>query len=98
MTLLVDPSVWPAHGRLWCHLVSDESFDELHAFAGALGFPPRAFHRDHYDVPAERRDEVVRAGAVQVPSRELVRRIADAGLRRRMPPRSRHGSGPDGAG
>lgn len=98
MTLLVDPPKWPAHGRLWSHLVSDESFDELHAFAGALGLPSRAFHRDHYDVPAERHGEVVDAGAEEVSSRELVRRIVDAGLRRRMPRRSRHGARPDGGG
>lgn len=68
---------------MWCHLVSDASFDELHAFAASVGMPERAFHRDHYDVPAERRDDMLRAGARAVTSRELVRRIAAAGLRRR---------------
>ncbi len=82
MALLIDPAVWPARDRLWCHLVSDTSFDELHAFARAAGMPERAFHRDHYDVPAERRAEVVAMGAQEVSSKELVRRIAAAGLRR----------------
>ena len=33
VTVLIDPPRWPAHGRVWSHLVSDESYDELHAFA-----------------------------------------------------------------
>jgi hypothetical protein len=82
MAILVDPATWPGRGRLWCHLVSDESFAELHAFAAAAGIPERAFERDHYDVPAERRDELIEAGAQPVRSRELVRRITAAGLRR----------------
>ncbi|MFI5099503.1 MAG: DUF4031 domain-containing protein [Actinomycetes bacterium] len=82
MAILVDAAVWPGRGRLWCHLVSDSSFDELHAFAGACGIPERAFERDHYDVPAERRDELIAAGAQPVRSRELVERITAAGLRR----------------
>ena len=32
MTLLIDPPNSPGHGRLWSHLASDESFDELHRF------------------------------------------------------------------
>ncbi|HEX6444247.1 MAG TPA: DUF4031 domain-containing protein [Streptosporangiales bacterium] len=83
MTLLIDAAIWPRYGRMWCHLVSDESHDELHAFAASLGMSQRAFHRDHYDVPAERRDDVLRAGAQAVTSRELVHRIVAAGLRRR---------------
>ncbi|MBO0828905.1 MAG: DUF4031 domain-containing protein [Streptosporangiales bacterium] len=83
MTVLIDAATWPRHGRMWCHLVSDASFHELHAFAASVGMPERAFHRDHYDVPAERRDDMLRAGAQAVTSRELVRRIVAAGLRRR---------------
>jgi hypothetical protein len=67
---------------MWSHLVSDASFDELHAFAGRLGIPERAFERDHYDIPSHRYEEVVRAGAVEVGSKELLRRLTGAGLRR----------------
>jgi Protein of unknown function (DUF4031) len=81
MTLLVDEPRWWWRGRRWCHLVSDESLDELHAFAAGLDIPSRAFQGDHYDVPEEHRDEVIAAGAVVVPSRELVRRLRAAGLR-----------------
>ncbi len=83
MTVLVDPPTWPARGRLWSHLVSDVSFEELHEFARRVGVPERGFHRDHYDVPQERYDDMVAAGATPVTSRELVARIVTAGLRRR---------------
>ncbi|MGZ8743619.1 MAG: DUF4031 domain-containing protein [Nocardioides sp.] len=83
MTLLIDPPNSPGHGRMWSHLASDESFDELHRFAADLGIPPRGFDRDHYDIPAERYDDVVAAGATPVTSRELISRLKAAGLRRR---------------
>ena len=83
MTVLIDPPTWPGHGRLWSHLASDTSFEELHAFAERIGLPRRAFERDHYDVVAERFDDAVAAGAQLVPSREIVRRLHAAGLRRR---------------
>jgi len=82
MTVYIDPPTWPGHGRMWSHLVSDVSFDELHLFADRLGVPPRAFERDHYDVPSHRYEDAVRAGAVRVGSKELVRRLTEAGLRR----------------
>ena len=51
MTVLVDSPMWPRHGTVWAHLVSDSSYDELHAFAERAGLPPRSFDRDHYDIP-----------------------------------------------
>jgi hypothetical protein len=83
--ILVDRPLWPAHGRRFAHLVSDESYDELHAFAARLGMPERAFHRDHYDLPDNMWDDAVAAGAQPVDSRELVRRLRASGLRRRKP-------------
>ncbi|MEO5708314.1 MAG: DUF4031 domain-containing protein [Nocardioidaceae bacterium] len=83
MTLLIDPPNSPGHGRLWSHLASDSSYAELHHFAQSLGIPQRGFDRDHYDIPAERYDAVVDAGATPVTSRELIVRLLDAGLRRR---------------
>jgi hypothetical protein len=80
--ILVDLPRWPAHGRLWSHLVSDTSLDELHAFASALGVPPRGFDRDHYDIPAERYEAAIAAGARPVSSREIVTALHRAGLRR----------------
>ncbi|GEA82662.1 DUF4031 domain-containing protein [Cellulomonas uda] len=86
--ILLDPPLWPRHERLWSHLVSDSSLDELHAFAARAGIPPRAFDLDHYDVPDERYDELVARGAVPVGTRELVRRLRASGLRVRA--RDRH--------
>jgi hypothetical protein len=83
VTVYVDPPTWPGHGRLWSHLISDTSYAELHTFAARLGAPPRAFERDHYDIPAHRYTDAVRLGAVPIGSKELVRRLTEAGLRRR---------------
>ena len=63
--------------------MSDTSLDELHEFAADLGVPPRAFHADHYDLPDEHRDRAVAAGAQEVSSRDIVRILRAAGLRRR---------------
>jgi hypothetical protein len=81
--ILIDPPLVPSRGRMWSHLASDTSYEELHAFARRLGIPERGFDRDHYDVPAEGYDEAVAAGAVPVTSRELTARLRDSGLRRR---------------
>ena len=81
MTVLVDDPRWPAHGRLWAHLVSDESLDELHAFARSQSVPTRAFDLDHYDVPEEMLPRLVAAGAHHVSGKELVRRLIASGLR-----------------
>jgi uncharacterized protein DUF4031 len=94
VTILIDRPLWPARGRLWSHLVSDRSFAELHDFAARLGVPPRAFDRDHYDVPAELYEPALRLGAEPTGSQELVARLIRAGLRRRkfdrgVPDRSR---------
>ncbi len=91
MTVYIDPPSWPGHGRLWSHLASDVSYEELHAFAGRLGLPGRAFERDHYDVPAHRYADAVRLGAVEVRSREIVDRLTAAGLRRRKSARQTAG-------
>ncbi|RUQ97182.1 DUF4031 domain-containing protein [Labedella endophytica] len=81
MTVFIDPPLWPAHGTLWSHLVSDRSIDELQVFARAAGLPPRSFDRDHYDVPASERERLVAAGAVPVSANELTRRLIASGLR-----------------
>ncbi len=81
--ILIDPPLAEGRGRLWSHLASDASYDELHAFARTLGIPERGFDRDHYDVPEEWYDAMVAAGAAPISSRELVQRLVAAGLRRR---------------
>lgn len=86
MAVLIDTPVWPWRGRRWSHLVSDVSYDELHAFvADELGIPRRAFQGDHYDVPEDLYDVAVAAGAQPVGARELLSRLLAAGLRSRKP-------------
>jgi uncharacterized protein DUF4031 len=80
--ILVDQPLWPAHGRLWSHLVSDLSYEELHVFAEMLGAPRRAFDRDHYDIPESRFHSALWLGATLLPSRELAARLRASGLRR----------------
>lgn len=90
MAVYIDPPVWPAHGTVFSHLVSDASLEELHAFTDAAGITRRAFDLDHYDVPAHRYDDLVAAGAIPVSGGELTRRLARSGLRvpsRRRPKR-----------
>lgn len=89
MTVLVDPPLWPRHGRMWAHLVSDTSIEELHAFASRAGLPRRGFDLDHYDVPDERLADLVALGAVPVSAGELIRRLRSSGLR--VPARERRG-------
>ena len=40
--ILIDPPLVPSRGRMWSHLASDSSYDELHVFARHLGIPERA--------------------------------------------------------
>jgi len=44
VSILVDDCIWPWRDRLWCHMVSDTSLEELHAFAleAALRDPERS--------------------------------------------------------
>jgi hypothetical protein len=81
VAVLIDDPLWWWRGRRWCHMVSDTSLEELHDFAAALSVPRRSFQGDHYDIPEEYRQDMVEAGAQEVGSRELLRRLRAAGLR-----------------
>ncbi len=81
MTVLIDEAIWPAHGTVWAHLVSDASLDELHSFARRAGLPERGFDHDHYDIPLERREQLIELGAEAVTGRELLSRLQHSGLR-----------------
>lgn len=81
MSIYIDPPIWPAHGTVFSHLISDASLAELHEFAAAAGISERAFDRDHYDVPAHLYDELVRAGAVELSGAQLTRTLIASGLR-----------------
>lgn len=81
MAIWIDSPAWPAHGRLWAHVISDTSLEELHEFAERAGIPARSFEGDHYDIPGERHTDVVVAGATVTTGRDLARRLRDSGLR-----------------
>ncbi|WP_323959815.1 DUF4031 domain-containing protein [Arthrobacter sp. JZ12] len=92
MAVYIDPPLWPAHGTVFSHLVSDTSLTELHRFAENAGISSRAFDVDHYDVPAGRYDQLVRLGAREVDGGSLVRILINSGLRvpaRRRPDKVR---------
>ena len=88
MTVLVDPVTTypPARtrhlpGRSWSHMVSDTSFEELHAMAESLGVTRGWFHRDHYDIPPDVRERAIEAGAQPVTRLELAARRLKASRR-----------------
>lgn len=87
VTIYIDPPIWPGHGYLWSHMISDRSYQELHDFAARIGIPRRGFERDHYDVIADRYNAALAEGARPVSSREIVVLLTEAGLRRRRPSR-----------
>ena len=74
--ILVDPVRRHPSGE-WCHMVSDESVEELHEFAARIGLKRKAFQsasRPHYDLRPSTRQLVVSLGAEEVGMRDLVRR------------------------
>ena len=63
----------------WCHMVSDRSVEELHAFASEIGLRPEWFQggaRPHYDLRPSRRRVAVCKAAEEVGARELAERMA----------------------
>jgi Protein of unknown function (DUF4031) len=80
MPVLVDPLRHYPHAGLavsdWCHMAVDGDFEELHAFAAALGIPRHRFQGDHYDLPPWIRERAVAEGAEEVSTGELLQRMA----------------------
>lgn len=71
------------YGTVWCHMVSDTSEEELHAFAQRIGMRREWFQHEethsgvthaHYDLTPGRRARAIAAGAVEVQKTELARR------------------------
>ena len=74
--ILVDPIRRHPSGE-WCHMVSDESVQELHEFAATIGLNRTSFQstsRPHYDLRPSTRRLAVSMGAQEVGMRDLVRR------------------------
>lgn len=89
MAILIDTAIWPWRDWLWCHMVSDTSVEELKAFAMKLGIPERGFQGDHFDLPEHMRVIAIQHGAIEVSSREILKALYAAGIRKR--PSQRHG-------
>ncbi|HJP16788.1 MAG TPA: DUF4031 domain-containing protein [Acidimicrobiales bacterium] len=89
MTILVDSAIWPWRGKNWAHLISDETYIELHNFAEKIGLRRMSFQGDHYDINAQIRDIAIKNGAKPVDGRELITKLKEAGLR--LPPAQRLG-------
>jgi hypothetical protein len=74
--ILVDPVRRHPSGK-WCHMVSDESVEELHEFAAGIGRKRKSFQstsRPHYDLRPSTRRLAVSMGAAELGMRDLVRR------------------------
>lgn len=80
--IVVDEARWVWQDRRWAHLCSTTDIAELHDFAEAIGKRRVGFQGDHYDVDEAERERALAAGAVPTSSREIVRALRAAGLRR----------------
>lgn len=65
-------------GMKMSHMIAD-SEDELHAFAKQIGLKRRWYQGDHYDISKTKRILAIKAGAVEIPMKQL----ADIVMRRR---------------
>jgi len=67
-------------GRSWCHMATDDNYDELHAMAERVGLKRSYFqHRHsipHYDLTPKMRERAVLLGAVSVSGRVLADRCS----------------------
>jgi len=76
--LVVYPNAWGPFRGGSCHLTTDGSMEELHAFAKRLGMRRSWFQEHpvlpHYDLVPSRRSRALVLGAVFVPAREQARR------------------------
>ena len=81
MTVFVDQRMKHYSGGYWCHLVSDTSLEELHAFAERLGLKREWFqdhrHMPHYDLKGSAKwEEAIRLGAQAISTRAMIRLIS----------------------
>lgn len=64
---------------LWCHLIADTT-EELHRIAREIGLKARCFQPGsypHYDLRPSKRARAVKAGVVELTSRELGKKIRE---------------------
>jgi hypothetical protein len=74
----------PRGWQYWCHMASDDlsehGLEQLHVLAVSIGLRREWFQdhprHPHYDLPPDKRDLAIAAGAIPVTSRELVLRCS----------------------
>ncbi len=77
MTIYVD-AIRQYPSGLWCHMATDGPIEELHRFAERMGLSRSRLqhHRlvPHYDLRPLGRERAIALGAIEVSSKELLRR------------------------
>lgn len=82
MAIMVDESLYPFRGQLYCHMMSTltdrtQAEQELHAFADRLGlkrgwFQGKDPRHPHYDLSPGKRAQAVKSGALEVTNRAMI--------------------------
>lgn len=77
MSVYVDEPIWPFGRMLMCHMIGDTR-EELDRMADTIGVQRKWIQypgttREHYDICKSKRVLAVKAGAVEVTARDLVR-------------------------
>ncbi len=75
MAVYVDPPKHPYGRMLMCHMMADTS-EELLAMADKIGVARKWLQKagtvyEHFDISKGKRDEAIRAGAIEAQSRDL---------------------------
>lgn len=75
MTVYVDPARHPYGRMIMCHMMADTT-EELLAMADQIGVARKwlqnaGTYYEHFDISKGKRDEAIKAGAVEVASRDL---------------------------
>lgn len=79
MAVYVDDMRAPFRGMVMCHMAADTS-EELLAMADKIGVARKWLQKpgtcyEHFDIALSKRAQAVRAGAVEVTRKDLVRRM-----------------------
>lgn len=79
MAVYVDESKWKLGRMKMCHMTADTSA-QLSAMAKSIGLNPTWLQHpgqwnEHYDISLSKRRLAVRAGAIEVTSREMVKKL-----------------------
>ena len=79
MAVYVDESKWQLGRMKMCHMIAD-STEELLEMASLIGVKERHIQyqgtpKEHFDICKQKRESAIKHGAIQISSRDLVKRI-----------------------